>query len=412
MPTFLELISLEDALGVFLKHLPQPSPPGVTLSTIDALNCILLEDVTAQEPLPPFTRSTVDGYAVLAADTYGASDSLPVYLNVIGEVPMGASPDFQLSPQTSGIIHTGGMLPPGANAVVMIEDTQISRKNEIEIFKSVAVGENIIEKGEDVQPGDLVLRKGTRLGPAQIGGLLSLGILNVRVVKPARVGILSSGDEVIDPGREPKPGQVRDINSYTLRALIQRNGGEPVLFGIVPDDLAIFEQRMAQAFSECDMVIVTAGSSASVRDLTAQVIQKLGEPGVLVHGVRIRPGKPTILAVCQGKPVIGLPGNPVSAIVIASQFVIPALEWIMGKMVTTPQPRLVARLKTHVPSIAGREDFVPTHLVKTSEGYIAEPIFFKSNMIFSLAQADGLLHVPADAVGLQAGETVDVLLLT
>lgn len=410
MPEFLQLTSRMEALQAFLSALPAPNRPAETLPTVQAGGRILADDIVSAEMSPPFSRATVDGYAVRAADTFGDSESLPGYLPLAGEVPMGQAAAEDLLPGTAWLIHTGGMLPPGADAVVMLEDTQKAGVNEIEISKAVAAGENTILAGEDVMPGDVVLQKGALIGPAQIGGLLALGIRQVKVIKQPLVGILSSGDEVIPPEQTPGPGQIRDINSYSLQALVERHGGRARLYGIAPDELHAFEKRIRQAYEECDMLVVTAGSSASTRDLTSTVIQTLGQPGVLVHGVRIRPGKPTILAVCDGKPVIGLPGNPVSALVIAGFFVIPALERISGKTTPTPPAVLMAELTKPVPSVAGREDFVPVHLTCPQGVWKAEPIFFKSNMIFTLARADGLLRVPASAVGLTAGERVEVYL--
>ncbi len=411
MPQFLELSPPAAALKTFLDHLPAANPAAEKIKTSQSLHRILLEEIVATEPLPAFSRSTVDGYAVHAADTFGASESMPAYLPCIGEVPMGASPAFHLPAGFACLIHTGGMLPEGANAVVMLETTQIARQDEIEIYKAVAVGENIIQAGEDVRAGECVIKFGTRLRPAEIGGLLALGITEISVAVPPKVGILSSGDEIVLPESQPKPGQVRDINSYSLAALVEAHGGQPRLYGIAPDDLAVFEPLIQQAFQECDMLIVTAGSSASARDLTADAIRKLGKPGVLVHGVAIRPGKPTILAVCNGKPVIGLPGNPVSALVIANLFAIPTLERIAGLTFPSAIPVIKAALTVNVSSTAGREDYVPVKLNETTAGLLAHPIFFKSNMIFSLVQADGLLRIPSQAVGLNMGEIVDILLL-
>jgi molybdopterin molybdotransferase len=228
------------------------------------------------------------------------------------------------------------------------------------------------------------------------------------------VAILSSGDEVIEPDQVARPGQVRDVNSFTLAALVQKHGGSPVRFGIIPDRREALEQALARALDECDAVVITAGSSASTRDLTADVIDSMGPPGVLVHGVNVKPGKPTILAVCRGKPVIGLPGNPVSALVIAGLFVVPVIERLSGISPTHPRSSIPARLSVNLASQAGREDWIPVRLVPTNSGagaYIAEPIFYKSNLIFTLAQADGLLHIPPDATGLEAGAEVKVELL-
>jgi molybdopterin molybdotransferase len=404
----LNFIPLSEALGTFLQAIPAPQPQAETVKSADALGRVLLKDIISAEMSPPFSRSAMDGYAVIAADTTGASAHKPVTLPVVAEIGMGKAADTPLQPGTAMLIHTGGMLPPGADAVVILEDTQAGSAGQIEIFQAAQPGDNVISAGEDVRPGDVVLRAGTRIGPAVIGGLLALGIMEIPAAKAPLVGILSSGDELILPEQKPDPGQIRDVNSYTLAALMRRYGAQTRLYGIAPDEMGAFENLMRRAFAECDMLIVTAGSSASARDLSAAVIRKLGKPGVLAHGVKVRPGKPTILAVCDGKPVIGLPGNPVSALVIASLCAVPALEKLMDVTRHTPRPVIRARLSGGVESVAGREDFVPVALTLTPEGYSAEPIAFKSNLIFTLAKAGGLLRVPAGAASLQTGEVVEV----
>jgi len=236
----------------------------------------------------------------------------------------------------------------------------------------------------------------------------------VDVAKMIRVGLISTGDEVIDPSEFPRPGQVRDINSYTLGSLVEKNGGEAVRYGIISDQFEALKEAAAKALSESDVVIITAGSSASTRDMTADVIRQLGEPGVLVHGINTRPGKPTILGVCNGKAVIGLPGNPVSALVNGYLFVVPVIEKLLGKL-PKPKATVQATLTVNLPSQAGREDWWPVKLVVSGQqsavSYIAEPIFGKSNLIFTLASADGLLRIHPDATGLSAGETVEVFLV-
>jgi molybdopterin molybdotransferase len=410
MPEFLELVPPSQALDRLLSHLPaNPSPENV--GTVSALGRVTAAPVTAPHALPVFPRSTVDGYAVIAADTHGASDTLPAYLRVIGEVLMGAAAGFELRRGCCALIHTGGMLPRGADAVVMVEHTQTVRTGEVEILRSLAEGENVIKAGEDVLAGQEVLPDGVRLRPAEIGGLMALGVTQVAVARQPRVGIISSGDELVPPYLQPGPGQVRDINAYTLRALVEQVGGMPILYGIQPDRAAELLAAARQALQECDVVVITAGSSASTRDLTAEVIHALGEPGILVHGVNVRPGKPTILAVCAGKTVIGLPGNPVSALVIASLFVIPVLEVLLGLRQHLPRPGVSAALALNLPSQAGREDWVPVRLVESPEGYLAEPVFGKSNLIFTLARADGLIRIPAEANGLPAGARVEVVYL-
>jgi molybdopterin molybdotransferase len=255
------------------------------------------------------------------------------------------------------------------------------------------------------------------LRPAEIGGLMALGITSLRVVKLVRVGLISTGDEVIKPSLHPRPGQVRDINSYTLAALVEKSGGVAIRYGIFGDQFHVLKEAAAKALTECDVVIITAGSSASTRDMTADVIRQLGEPGVLVHGINTRPGKPTILGVCNGKPVIGLPGNPVSALVNGYLFVVPVIEKLLGAL-PKPKATVQATLTVNLPSQAGREDWWAVKLLSVPSGseagrevYNAEPIFGKSNLIFTLASADGLLKIHPDATGLSAGETVDVMLL-
>ncbi len=410
MPEFLELSPPQEALETLLSHL-NVEPQSEQIDPRLALGRVTALAVRAPHPLPSFPRSTVDGYAVLAADTYGAGDTLPAYLKVAAEVPMGAEAGVDLSSGSCALIHTGGMLPSGADAVVMVEHTQSASEDEVEIYRAVAVGENVLKVGEDVATGDEVIPAGVELRAAEIGGLMAIGATRLAVVRMPRVGIISSGDEVISPDAELKPGQVRDVNAYTLSALVQGSGGVPVNYGIVPDRYTAMQEAAAHALEECDLVVVTAGSSASTRDLTAQVFDSLGEPGVLVHGVNVRPGKPTILAVCAGKAMIGLPGNPVSALVIASLFVVPVIQEYLGIKRVRHRPSITARLAINVSSQAGREDWVPVRLVAAEDGYQADPVFGKSNLIFGLVRADGLMRIPADANGLAAGELVQVIFL-
>ncbi|MBK7448548.1 MAG: molybdopterin molybdenumtransferase MoeA [Anaerolineales bacterium] len=419
MPEFLTLLPPDQARDKLLSVLSKAMPDSETLAVDKALGRVTAEDIISPHPLPEFPRTTVDGYAVRAQDTFGATDSLPAYLHLIGEVPMGDEPTFVVGAGQCALIHTGGMLPKGADAVVMLEYTQTvgaeASHPEIEIFKSVADGENVIRIGEDVAKGQVVIAKGTSLRPAEIGGLMALGFIYLRVVSKPRVALISTGDEVIEPSQHPRPGQVRDINSYTLGALIEKSGGEAVRYGIIGDEFELLKTAAAKALSECDVVIVTAGSSASTRDMTAEVIRQLGEPGVLVHGINTRPGKPTILGACNDKAVIGLPGNPVSALVNGYLFVVPVIEKLLG-VLPKPKATVQAKLTVNLPSQAGREDW---WAVKLSEGkgqqsgvrYQAEPIFGKSNLIFTLAAGDGLLKIHPDATGLSAGEVVEVVLI-
>jgi molybdopterin molybdotransferase len=315
-----------------------------------------------------------------------------------------------LSRGQCALIHTGGMLPEGGDAVVMVEYTQSVRPQEVEILRAVAIGENVLKIGEDVAFGQEVIPAGTRLRPAEIGGLMALGMTRIQTARPPRVGILSSGDEVVPPSSELQAGQVRDINAYTLSSLVTASGAVPVRYGIIPDSVEEMRRAVRKAWQENDLVVVTAGSSASTRDLTAQVIDEIGSPGVLVHGVNVRPGKPTILAVCDGKAMIGLPGNPVSALVIAGLFVVPVIEALLGLKKLRPRPSVQARLTINLSSQSGREDWVAVRLLEENGSLQAEPVFGKSNLIFTLVQADGLIHIPPDANGLSAGHQVEVYL--
>ncbi len=310
------------------------------------------------------------------------------------------------------------MLPEGADAVVMLEYAQTtgtlgsaSTSGEIEVLRAVSVGENVILIGEDVTAGQTVILQGTRIRPAEIGGLMALGITRVHVVRKPRIGLISSGDEIIPPVQSPEPGQVRDVNAYTLAALVLRCGGQPVHYGILKDQLAPLLKTARGALAECDALVITAGSSASTRDMTAAVINSLGTPGVLVHGISTRPGKPTILGACDGKAVIGLPGNPVSALVNGILFLAPVIERLLGE-IPRPSASVRARLTINLASQAGREDWIPVKLVCNQVNECeAQPIFSKSNLIFSLAAADGLLRIPPDATGVSAGEWVEVRLI-
>ncbi|HSR48204.1 MAG TPA: gephyrin-like molybdotransferase Glp [Anaerolineales bacterium] len=410
MPEFLKLATPSAALGRWLETIPSPLASRIErIPTPLALGRVLAEAITAQEALPPFSRSTVDGYALRAEDTFGASASAPSYLQLAGEVPMGAAPVLAIGPGQAAVVHTGGAIPAGANAVVMLEDTQQVPGGEIEVFVALGIGRNVITAGEDVQPGERVLEPGLRLRPQEIGGLMALGVTEILVRPRVRLGIISTGDEVVPAEASPGPGQVRDVNTHTLSALALRWGAEPRAHGIIPDDLEALLRTARQALAQDDLVAITAGSSASTRDNTAEVVSRLGDPGVLVHGLAIRPGKPTILGVAGRTPIIGLPGNPVSALVIAGLMIPPAVRKLSGEMRPAVTATVRATLAADVPSEAGREDYIPVRLEATPAGWIADPVFGKSNLIFTLVRADGLIRIPAEATGLTRGSPIDVI---
>lgn len=411
MPEFLTLHSIEEAKKILWDHLFPVKITGETVDTVAALGRILNEDTISGEDSPAFNRSTVDGYAVRSSDTFGASDALPAYLSLVGEVEMGKVADLTLEKGQTALIHTGGMLPRGCDAVVMLEQAQTLDTREVEIHKGVSKNENVILQGEDVRSGEVVIPAGKMIRPEEVGALLALGVMRVKVNKKPVVSIFSSGDEIIPPEVRPTPGQVRDINSYSLASLISLHGGDPVIQPIISDDPLKLEEAIRGVYADSDLIIITAGSSASARDKTAEVISRFGQPGVLVHGVNLRPGKPTILAVCNGKPMIGLPGNPVSALVVARLFVIPLVETLSGLTGTKTNPQITATLSINLSSQAGRDEYYPVVLSRMDDGWKAEPVFFKSNLIFSLSRANGLMHIPADVTGFSAGDPVEVILI-
>ena len=404
-----------EAWNIFTQHF-SPVIEREAIATVDALDRVLAVDLSAPQDLPTFPRATVDGYAVAAADTFGATPGLPALLTVVGEVPMGQAASFTVGSGEAALVHTGGMLPPGTDAVVMIENTQLAGAAGIEVMQPVADGQGVIRVGEDIRKGAPVLGAGRRLRPQDIGGLLALGITTVTVARPPRVAIISTGDEVVPPDQPVGPGQVRDINSYTLAALTQQVGGEAVRYGIIPDDRVALAAVAAQAHAACDLLVFSAGSSVSYRDMTADVINALGPPGVLVHGVSVKPGKPTILAVCAGKPVFGLPGNPVSAMVIFDLFITPTILALLGvgkvpEACARPRAQQTsARLARNLASDTGREDFVPVRLEMRDGESWAVPVLGKSNLIYTLVNAEGVIKIPLDSSGIRAGAWVTVTL--
>ncbi len=408
MPEFFTLVPPDEARERILAHV-RPLGQSETVPTEQAVGRVLAVDVTSPQALPEFRRSTVDGYAVRAQDTFGASESLPAYLRLAGEVPMGRPAEADVSPAEAVLVHTGGMIPAGADAVVMIEHTQAAGPDEIEVRRPVAPGENIIQIGEDITAGEPILPAGRRLRAQDIGGLLAVGITWVTVARRPRVVIFATGDEVIPPNGQTQPGQVRDINSYTIAALAEQAGAEAVRGGILPDQFEVLLGRSQAALAEgADMLVLSAGSSVSVRDMTSDVFNRLGEPGVLVHGIATRPGKPTILGAAGNVPLVGLPGNPVSAFVQFMRVAVPVIYRLQGAEPPAGLP-IRARLTANVASSAGREDYIPARLIEREGELWAEPIFFKSNLIFTLIKANGLIKVPLNKTGLQAGEWAEVV---
>jgi len=379
----------------------QPVPLG------EALHRVPAAPVTAPHPLPGFARSTVDGYAVRAADTYGVSEGLPGYLEVAGAVPMGAEPQVTVGPGTAALMPTGGVLPPGADAVVMVEYTQEAMPGTIEVTRPVAPGEGVVRADEDAAAGAELVPAGRPLRAQDLGMLAAAGVTEVSVHARPRVTVFSTGDEVVPPlTRALRPGQVRDATATALAALIAEAGGEACQGGIIPDDQAALEAALRAALPGSDMIVISAGSSVGARDETATAVARLGPPGIWCHGLAIRPGKPTLLAECAGVPVIGLPGNPRSALVVFRMIGVPLVRRAGGCTRPPAEPAVRARLARDVASAAGRLDVVQVRL----EDGLAVPLFGLSALLSVLTAADGYITVAEDATGLGADADVDVTL--
>jgi molybdopterin molybdotransferase len=370
-----------------------------------ALGVVPARDVVAEEELPAYARATVDGYAVRAADTYAASETLPAFLEVTGAVTMGQAPDGAVEPGAAMTIPTGGLLPHGADAVVMVEHTTEPMPGHVELMRRVAPGDGVLHPGEEAHPGDVLAPVGRPLRAADLGLLAAAGVTEIAAHARPRVAIVSTGDEVVpDTTRALAPGQVRDACAPALAGLVRDAGGEPVLRGIVPDDAAALEHVLGTAVAEDDMVVVSAGSSVGARDLTAAVAARLGK--VVCHGLAIKPGKPTLLADCGGVPLVGLPGNPRSALVVFRLVGIPLVRVVAGITAPPPAPTTRARLARDVPSAAGRLDVVQASV---RDG-VATPIFGSSALLGPMTRADGWFSVPEADTGLAAGVEVEVSL--
>ena len=386
---------------------PARRTPAETIPLTDALHRIPAAPVTAAHPLPGFARSTVDGYAVRAADTYGVSEGLPGYLDVAGAIRMGAAPDVAVSPGTAVAMPTGGMLPPGADAVVMIEYTAEAMSGTIEVVRPVAPGDGVIRADEDAAPGTAIVPAGRPLRAQDLGMLAAAGVTSVTVHARPVVTVFSTGDEVVPPDTAAlMPGQVRDATAVALAALITEAGGDPVPGGIVADDPGLLEAALRLALDGSDLVVVSAGSSVGARDETAAAVGRLGEPGIWCHGLAIKPGKPTLLAECADVPVIGLPGNPRSALVVFRLIGMPLVRLVAGCTLPPAEATVRARLDRDLASATGRLDVVQVRV----SGGCASPVFGMSALLSVLTTADGYVIIPEEATGLAADTEVDVTL--
>ena len=382
------------------------------LPLAETLGRHLFRDVVSPEDLPGFSRSSMDGYALRSKDTFGATESLPALIDLVGEVMMGGIPDIKVGAGKAARIPTGGMVPEGADGVVMIEHCHLLDEDTVEVSRAISPEENVIRSDDDFKKGALVLPKGHRLRPQDLGVLAGLGFEDVTVYKKPKVAIISTGDEVIPIQKRPAPGQVRDINSYTLGAFCMQFGAEPILLGLCDDNFENLKAMIQKGVRQADTVWISGGSSVGSRDMTLKVLESFGELEVLVHGISISPGKPTILARIGSTPIFGLPGHTVSAMVVAEVFLGPLLSGLSGETSRGGNHDPVeARLNRNIESASGREDYIRVRLIRKGDVLTAEPIFGKSGLISTLVEADGLLKIDMNVEGLYQDQIVKVMVL-
>ena len=375
-----------------------------TVSLGSAVGRVLAEDIAATEYVPDFDRSTVDGYAVRARDTFGCTDAIPAILPLQGEVLMGEGAEFALNPEECVAVPTGGAVPEGADSVVMVEYTEDYGDGTIGISKSAAPGQNLIFRGDDVHPGKVILHKGRVLSSQDIGALAAIGRVQVPVAGELTVGVISTGDELVPPQAVPGPGQVRDVNSPMLEAMLTVFGAKVINYGIVIDDEALLSEKVHAAVRECDAVLLSGGSSVGVKDAACRIIESMGE--LLLHGIAIKPGKPTILGKAGAKPLVGLPGHPVAAYFITKLFVLPLLGRLSGRDMTAYT--VTARITESVSANHGRAQLHCCRLERRDGQLWATPIRGKSGLITTLAGADGYFIIDRDCEGLPQGAQVQV----
>jgi len=409
---FLTILSREEALARFEAALFPRALRGEPRKLADALGCALSEDVTAPIDVPPFDRSNVDGFAVRSADLASASETAPVRLRLNDEViACGVAPTRPVLSGTATNIATGGPLPRGADAIVMVEHTQPAGPRAIEIRRAASPGQFVASAGSDIARGEALLRAGTIIGSREIGMLAACGIAAVAVVRKPRVAVISTGDELVQPGEALRPAAIYDSNGAIVTSAIDENGGEAHFLGAIADDEAALEAVMRKALADSDMLVLSGGTSKGAGDVSHRIIARLGKPGIIAHGVALKPGKPLCLAVCDGKPVIILPGFPTSAMFTFHDMIVPVLRRMAG-LPPRADATVAARIPVRITSELGRTEFVMVSLVEGADGLIAYPTGKGSGAITSFSQSDGFLKIDALADQMPAGTQAEVTLFT
>jgi molybdopterin molybdotransferase len=408
--TFFKVLAPQDALRLLLAVKPVANE---RIATVSGRGRVLAEDLSSAVDLPHFHRAAMDGYAVRAKDTFGASQSLPAYLKLGGVVEMGKEAAQPLAGGEAMRISTGGMMPPESDAVVMVEYTDETNAGLVEIHRSVSPWQNVIQIGDDIKKGEPVFQRGRRLRAHDIGALTGVGISTIPVYQRPRVALISTGDEIVDADDEPRPGQVRNINQHSLGGLIEESGGELRDLGVVRDDRSALGAAIGAALEWGDLVLLSGGSSMGAKDIALETILSFPDSEFVFHGISIAPGKPTIFARACGKPILGLPGYPVSALVIFDLFGAPMIRRLggenaeaLGRFAKTTK----ARLKTNIASQIGREDYIRVTLEGETGRLLAMPLPSKSGAIFTLVKADGMVRIDMNQDGLEQGEEVEVIL--
>ncbi|HKY08662.1 MAG TPA: gephyrin-like molybdotransferase Glp [Candidatus Binatia bacterium] len=408
--TFFKVLAPQDALQLLLRV---DSVGAEQIASVAARSRVLAEDLYSAVDLPHFHRAAMDGYAVKAKDTFGASQSLPAYLKLAGAVEMGKEAAQPLAPGEAMRISTGGMMPPESDAVVMVEYTDETGAGLVEIHRSVSPWQNVIQIGDDIKKGELVFERGRRLRAHDLGALTGVGISSIAVHKRPRIALISTGDEIVDADTVPSPGQVRNINQHSLAGLIEECGGELQDWGVVRDERSALQRALSEGLEWADLVLLSGGSSMGAKDIALETILSFPDSEFVFHGISIAPGKPTIFAKACGKPIVGLPGYPVSALVIFDLFAAPMIRRLGGEKMETLgrfAKTVKAKLKTNVASQIGREDYVRVTLGDEAGGLTAMPLPSKSGAIFTLVKADGMVRIEMNQDGLEQGEEVDVIL--
>ena len=411
---FFDVKSPCEARALLQRPTPALSAERVNLSA--GLERVLAVEARSPIELPEFDRSVVDGYAVRAASTFGAGPGAPAYLEVVGEVPMGKPATVPVGPGEAVKVATGGMLPPGADAMVMIEYAEAVGDGSglIEIVRAAAPGDLLVRRGDDLSRGALIVPAGRRLRPQDLGALAGVGLTEVQVYRLPRVAVIPTGDEIVPPEQVTQPGEVRDMNSVCLTAAVEATHAEARRYPIVRDDPEALRETLRAAVEATDLVLIAGGSSVGTRDWTLDVLMELPGAELLLHGVSIRPGKPVILVAAGERLLVGLPGNPVSALMVFQQFIAPYVRRLGGETTALPtRPQVRARLAVAVSSDPGKEDYLRVRLRASDDGgdgYVAEPLLGKSALIMTMVAGDGIVVIPENVEGLEAGVEVDVLL--